>query len=327
MSGALLTTTVGSFPKPAYLQHGRNQYAAGRLSREELAELERRAIREVIALQEELGIDILVDGEMERGDMVAFFAERLDSMKIGGLVRSYGNRYYRKPSIVGKLRWQGPITVEAWRFAQELTDKPVKGMLTGPYTIVEWSFDDYYGDRRRAVLDMAEVIRQEALELEKVGARYMQIDEPAIHTRPEEDLELAIEAVGIVTQGLTSRTVTHICYGEVERIYPDMLRIPVDEVHLAFKNSDFRLLDLFRDRPFTKDLGLGVIDVHNHELETVEEVKAGIRRALELVPPHRVSVSPDCGIKTRTWQEAEAKLRVMMQAVREVKQELGLDGK
>jgi len=190
---------------------------------------------------------------------------------------------------------------------------------------VEWSFDDYYGDRRRAVLDMAEVIHQEALELVKAGARYIQVDEPAIHTRPEEDLELAIEAVGIVTEGLTCKTVTHICYGDVARIYPDMLRIPVDEIDLAFKNTDFRLLDLFRDRPFTKELGLGVIDVHNHEVETVEEVKAGIRRALELVPAERIYVNPDCGIKTRTWQEAEAKLRVMVQAVREVKQELGID--
>src|SRR4030065_635435 len=138
MSSGLLTTTVGSVPNPAYLKQARTQHAAGRLSREELAELERRATKEVIALQEELGIDILVDGEMDRGDMVAFFAEQLDGMKLGGLVRSYGNRYYHKPVITGPLRWTAPMTLETWRFAQELTTKPVKGMLTGPHTIVDW---------------------------------------------------------------------------------------------------------------------------------------------------------------------------------------------
>ncbi len=139
MSEGLLTTTVGSFPKPEYLTRARNQFSLGKIGREELAALERQATAEVIRLQEEVGLDILVHGEMERGDMVAYFAELLsESMAISGLVRSYGNRYYRKPIITGKLRWQGPMTVEMWRYAQGLTDKPVKGMLTGPYTMVDW---------------------------------------------------------------------------------------------------------------------------------------------------------------------------------------------
>ena len=325
MSRGLLTTTVGSFPKPEYLQKARNLHSSDKLSREELAELERKATREVIALQEELGIDILVDGEMDRGDMVAFFAEQMDSMKLGGLVRSYGNRYYHKPVIVGTLRWEKPMTLDMWRFAQDLTEKPVKGMLTGPYTMVEWSFDDYYGDRRRAVLEMAQVVHQEALELDRAGARYIQIDEPAIHTRPEEELEVAIEAMAIVTAGLKAKTITHICYGDVERIYPDMLRLAVDEADLAFKNTDFRLLDLFRRQPFTKELGFGVIDVHDHEVETVEEVREGINKALELLPPERIYVNPDCGLKTRTWQQSKEKLAVMVEAVRQVKRERGIE--
>ncbi|MCJ7510443.1 MAG: methionine synthase, partial [Dehalococcoidia bacterium] len=187
MSKGLLTTTVGSFPKPDYLTQARNQFSLGKISRQELAALERQATAEVIRLQEEVGLDILVDGEMERGDMVAYFAELLtESMAISGLVRSYGNRYYRKPIIIGKLHWQGPMTVEMWRYAQGLTTKPVKGMLTGPYTMVDWSFDEYYESRREAVLDMARVIHQEAVELEKAGARYIQVDEPAASTRPEE---------------------------------------------------------------------------------------------------------------------------------------------
>ena len=326
MSNALLTTSVGSFPKPAYLQQARSQHAAGRLSREELAEVERRATREVIALQEELGIDILVHGEMERGDMVVFFAEQLDSMKIGGLVRSYGNRYYHKPVITDKLHWPGPMTVEMWRFAQGLTDKPLKGVLTGPYTMVDWCFDEYYDSRREAVLDMAQVVRREAEELVKAGARFVQVDEPAASTRPEE-MELVSEALGIVTQGLGVKTITHICYGHFARVFHHIANLPVDQLDLEMANSDFELLDLIRQHKneFRKELAMGVVDVHSHLIETVEEVKGRIRRGLDVLPPERLYIDPDCGLKTRTWQEAEAKLRVMVQAVREVKQELGLD--
>ena len=327
MSNALLTTTVGSFPKPAYLQQARNQHAAGRLSREELAELERRATREVIALQEELGIDILVHGEMERGDMVAFFAEQLDSMKIGGLVRSYGNRYYHKPIIAGKLRWQGPMTVEMWRFAQGLTGRPVKGILTGPYTMVDWSFDEYYDSRREAVLDMARMVRREAEELVEAGARFVQVDEPAASTRPEE-MGLVSEALGLVTRGLGARTITHICYGDFARVFDQIANLPVDQLDMEMANSDYDLLDLIRQHKseFRKELAMGVVDIHSHVIETVDQVKAGIKRGLEVLPPERLYIDPDCGLKTRTWQEAEAKLRVMVQAVREVKQELGLNG-
>jgi len=244
-------------------------------------------------------------------------------MKMGGLVRSYGNRYYHKPIIVDKLCWQGPMTVEMWRFAQGLTDRPVKGMLTGPYTMVEWSFDEYYPSRREAVLDMARLLHQEAQELAKAGARYIQIDEPAIHTRPEEDFDLAVEALQIVVDGVAAEFHTHICYGEVELIYP----LPVKQLHLAFKNTDFQLLGLLEQHPFAadKDLGLGVVDVHVRRVESVEEVAEGLRKALKLLPPQRLWIEPDCGLKTRTVEEAEAKLRVMMEATHQVRRELGLE--
>jgi len=329
VSKGLLTTTVGSFPKPDYLARARNQFSLGKIGREELAALERQATAEVIRLQEEIGLDILVDGEMERGDMVAFFAELLsESMAIGGLVRSYGNRYYRKPIITGKLHWQGPMTVDMWRYAQGLTDKPVKGMLTGPYTMVEWSFDEHYPSRREAVLDMARLVREEVKALADAGAKYIQIDEPAIHTRPDEDFDLAVEAMALVVEGIDCEFHTHICYGEVGLIYPDMLRLPVKQIHLAFKNTDFEYLKLLEKHPFDeeKDLGVGVLDAHDHRVEPVDEVKEGIRRTLKLMPPERVWIEPDCGLKTRTWEEAAAKLRVMVQGVREVKRELGIDG-
>ena len=327
----MLTTVVGNYPKipnrprPARLRNAINRFDRGEISAEELKAVEDDATREVIALQEELGIDILVHGEMERGDMVVFFAEQLDSMKIGGLVRSYGNRYYHKPVITGKLRWQEPMTVEMWRFAQGLTDRPVKGMLTGPYTMVDWSFDEYYDSRREAVLDMARVIRREAEELVKAGARFVQVDEPAASTRPEE-MGLVSEALGVVTQGLDAKTITHICYGDFALVFDQVANLPVDQLDLELANSDYDLLDLIRQHKdeFRKELAMGVVDVHSHVTETVDQVKEGIKKALEVLPPERLYIDPDCGLKTRTWQEAEAKLRVMVQAVREVKQEMGL---
>ena len=329
---ALVTTAVGSYPKPDYLARARSQFSQGKLDREELEKLEREATEYWIRSQERLGLDVLVHGEMERGDMVAYFAgepgsSTIEGMKLGGLVRSYGNRYYHKPVIAGKLAWPGPMTVDMWRYAQGLTDRPVKGMLTGPYTMVEWSFDEHYPSRRHAVLDMAKVIRREIEELVKAGARYIQIDEPAIHTRPRQDFDLAVEAMERVVEGIDCEFHTHICYGEVELIYPDMLRLPVKQIHLAFKNTNFEYLKLLEEHPFDsdKDLGVGVVDVHTHLLEPVSEVKDGIRRTLELMPPERVWILPDCGLKTRTVEEAEGKLRVMMDATREVKRELELD--
>jgi 5-methyltetrahydropteroyltriglutamate--homocysteine methyltransferase len=329
---ALVTTAVGSYPKPDYLARARSQFSQGKLEREELEKLEREATEYWIRSQERLGLDVLVHGEMERGDMVAYFAgepggRTIEGMKLGGLVRSYGNRYYHKPVIFDKLSWPGPMTVEMWRYAQGLTDRPVKGMLTGPYTMVEWSFDEHYPSRRDAVLDMAQVIRREVEELVKAGARYIQIDEPAIHTRPRQDFDLAVEAMERVVEGIDCEFHTHICYGEVEMIYPDMLRLPVKQIHLAFKNTNFEYLKLLEEHPFDsgKDLGVGVVDVHTHVMEPVAEVKDGIRKTLELLPPERVWILPDCGLKTRTVEEAEGKLRVMMDATREVKRELELD--
>jgi 5-methyltetrahydropteroyltriglutamate--homocysteine methyltransferase len=321
MVQGLLTTSVGSFPKPAYLLEARNRFAKGAISAEELNQLEKQATREWIEFQEELGVDILVDGEMYRGDMATYFAERLDGFSISGLVRSYGNRYYHKPVAVGEIRWREPISVEMFKYAQSLTDKPVKGMLTGPYTMMDWSFNEHYPNREALAMALAEAIRQEAAELEKAGAKYIQIDEPAVSTRPEE-LEIAIKAMGVVTNGLKAHTLTHICYGDFEKIYPRMLDIPVDQIDLEMANSHYDLLDTFRKAPFTKAIGLGVVDVHSHVLESVDEVADGIRRTLEVIPPERIYVDPDCGLKTRTVEEAKDKMRVVVEATKRVKAEL-----
>jgi len=317
----LKTTTVGSFPKPDYLTKARAKAARGKLSPSELHELELRSTREVIELQEEVGLDVLVHGEMERGDMTTYFAEHYEGMGVSDLVRSYGNRYYRKPIVEGPLRWPGPVTVKMYEYAQSLTSKPVKGMVTGPYTMADWSFNVYYPTRRDLVMAFAEVIAREVKSLEEAGAEYIQIDEPAISTRPQE-LELAIEAMRIVTDGIKAKTISHICYGDFRTIYPRILDLAVDQLDLEFANSRFSNLDIFRDPPFTKEVGFGVIDIHSHKIETVEQVKQGIRKALEVFPREKVWIDPDCGLKTRTWEEARDKLRVMMEGVREVRQEL-----
>ena len=323
MSNGLWTTSVGSFGKPPELLKARADHAAGRIGDEELDALARRATEDWIRFQDELGVDILVDGEMYRGDMATYFAEELTGFEIGGLVRSYGNRYYHKPIAVGQVERTHPITVEWWRYAQSLTKRPVKGMLTGPYTIADWSFDEHYPARREFVLDLARAIHDEAMDLAAAGARFIQIDEPAASARMDE-LPLVAEAMGIVTDGLQAHAITHICYGDFMRAYPTMLDIPVDQIDLEMTNSDFDLLSRFRDVPFTKAIGLGVVDVHSHRIEAVDEVVRGIKLALEVLPPERVFVDPDCGLKTRSVEETKAKMRVIVEGVRRVREELGI---
>jgi len=323
MSGGLWTTSVGSFPKPPELLKARADHAAGRMSDEKLHALEKQATERWIRFQEEIGVDILVDGEQYRGDMATFFAEEMDGFEIGGLVRSYGNRYYRKPIAVGAVRRTDPMTVEWWRYAQSLTDRPVKGMLTGPYTIADWSFDEHYGSRRDFVLDLARAIHDEAMDLAAAGARFIQVDEPAASARMDE-LPLVAEAMAIVTDGLDAHVISHMCYGDFMRAYPTMLDIPVDQLDLEMTNSDFDLLQRFREVPFTKAIGLGVVDVHSHRVEAEDEVVRGIKLALEVLPPERVFIDPDCGLKTRTVEEAEAKMRTIVGAVWRVRRELGI---
>ena len=315
----LPTTTVGSLPKPPHLLDARRKFAAKQLGAEELKQLEERATREWVALQEEIGLDILVDGEMYRGDMATYFARNLEGFKISGLVRSYGNRYYRKPIITGEVRWRGPITVDWWKFTQGLTRKPVKGVVTGPYTMMDWSFNEYYPSRRDACLALAKALHEEVKALAKAGAKIIQVDEPAISARPEELPEFAIDAMNVVTKGIDAYFICHICYGAFEFIYPKMLELPVDNFDLEMSNSELDLVELFREHSFTKDLSFGVIDVHSHVVEDMATVQQRIKRALEVLKPEQLWIDPDCGLKTRIQEEAVNKLKVMAEATREVR--------
>lgn len=314
----LPTSTVGSFPKPQYLTEARAQAARNAISRSELDRRERQATEFWIRVQEDLGVDVLVDGEQYRGDMVAYFAETMGGFSRGGLVRSYGNRYYHKPVIGGEVRWPGPITVDWWSWTQSLTTRPVKGMLTGPYTIMDWSFDDHYPDRKTACLALAREIRKELEALLTAGAKVVQIDEPALSVRPDE-LPFAVEAMHTVVDGLPAYYITHACFGAFETIYPGLLDLPVDNLDLAISHSALDLLGMFEKDPFTKDLSLGVLDVHSHVVESPEAVQARVLRGVGVLPKERIWVDPDCGLKTRTVEEARAKLESMMAGVRAIR--------
>ncbi len=309
------TTSVGSFPKPDYLAQARTDFAKGKIGEDELDRVTRKATEFWVRKQEELGVDVLVDGEMYRGDMVAYFAEHMPGFKEGGLVRSYGNRYYHKPILTGEVRWKAPITVDWWKFAQSLTSKPLKGMLTGPYTVMDWSFNEYYPDRKSACLALAREIRQEVEALVKAGAKIIQIDEPASSVRPEE-LPLIVEAMRVVTDGLPAYFISHLCYGAFETIYPGMLELTVDNLDLEMSNSGLDLLELFKKHPYTKDISFGAVDVHSHVIEEPPVVVERLRRALEILPKEAVWVDPDCGLKTRTVDEAIAKMRACVHAAR-----------
>jgi len=322
----LLISTVGSFPKPKALVKARERFAGEEIPASELRAAEDQATREVLALQEQLGIDLLVDGEMDRGDMTTFFADRIEGMEVSGLVRAYGNRYYHKPVLVGEVRRTAPMTVERFRFAQGATGKPVKAVLTGPYTLMDWSFDEYYPSREEACLALAEVIREEAEDLLAAGARDIQIDEPAISARPEE-LPLATRALSIVTAKLRgkARTWAHICYGDFLPVLDAIVQLPVDGLLLELANSEFDVLEaLACSLPSDRILGAGVLDVHSHLVETPEEVRGRIERVLEVLPADRVWLNPDCGLKTRSMEEAHGKLTSLVLAARAVREARGI---
>jgi 5-methyltetrahydropteroyltriglutamate--homocysteine methyltransferase len=321
----LPTTTVGSLPKPPDLVAARARFARGGLSQRELDEVAEEAVLFWLERQEEIGLDVLVDGEMYRGDMVAYFADQIEGMELGGLVRAYGNRYYHKPVIRGAVRWTQPMTVGWWRFAQGHTKKPVKAIITGPYTMMDWSFNEHYADRRSACLALAHEIRKEVEALAAAGAKIVQVDEPALSVRPDE-LAVAIEAAGIVTDGLPIYSISHACYGAFEQIYPGMLNLPTNNLDLAISHSATDWIGIMHRSPFTKDLSVGVLDVHTYAVESVQAVRTRIERAMALVARDALWVTPDCGLKTRTVEEAIEKLGNMVAATLLVRQSAAGEG-
>jgi len=313
-------TSVGSFPKPDSLKQARSDYAQRRISQEKLEQEEETATALWVEWQDQAGVDVLVDGEMYRGDMVTFFAETMRGFEIGGLVRSYDNTFYHKPIIVSEVEWVQPITTEWFKYAQSLTKKPVKGMLSGPYTVMDWCFLEHYASRRDATLSIAKQIRKEVEALIDAGCRIIQIDEPAISVRPEE-IPLAIEAMKIVTDGLPAYFITHICREGFERIFPQVMELPVDNIDLELSAKDDDLLPLLIEGgPFEKDISFGLVDVHSKEIETKEQILERIGQAIESFPKERLWFDPDCGLKNRSLEEAQQKLVVLVDAVRDARE-------
>jgi len=319
----LRTTIVGSYPYfPEALKAFQLRKKGVRGA--EYEALVREASRKVIKDYINIGLDIISDGEQRREDMAVFFAEEIEGFEISDPVRIFDNVYFRKPIIVGKIKWTHEITVEDWRYASSLSQgRPVKVTLTGPYTMYSWSFNKFYENMREAILDLAEALKKEVKALAEAGATYIQIDEPALSTRAEkQDVEVAGEAFEVMLGGLKAKRITHVCYGKLERLFPEILDFPVDQLDFETKNSGYKLLNLLKEYSFDKELALGVIDVHSSRVESVEEIVEGIWKGLEVVPPEKLYVKPDCGLKRLNRGTALAKLRNMVEAARKVREEL-----
>jgi len=327
---AFVTTVVGSYPKFPEASEAIRRRKRGEVSEEEFHELVKPAIERAVADQIEAGIDVVSDGEQSREDMVVYFAERLRGFEIGDWVRVFDNVYFRKPVIVSEVSFVKPMALPDWLYAKSVSrGRLVKVTITGPYTIVDWSFDRFYGDRREAVIAVARALRREIEELAKHGAQVIQVDEPALSTRPlREEVELVKEALEVMLRGVPVwKKIVHLCFGRIEKILPYLLELPVDQIDMEFKNSGFRLLPHLKEVGFDKELGYGVVDVHSTRVETPEEIVEAVERLLKLdvVGPERIWLDPDCGLKRLPREVAVAKLRSIAEAARELRKRYGYE--
>ena len=320
------TTVIGSYPKIAGASEIIKLREKGAISEEEFHLRIRGPISEVVKDYIEAGVDIISDGEQSREDMVVYFAERVKGYSEGEWVRIYDNMYFRKPIIVGELVRERPLAIDDWVYTSSISGgRPVKFIITGPYTMMEWSFNLHYRDRFELIMALARIIREEILDAVKAGAKYVQVDEPALSTRPwREEAELAKEALKYVFSGLDGvKKIVHICYGRLEKILPYLLEYPVDQFALEFKNSNFRLLPYLKEYGYNKELGYGVVDVHSLQVESVKEIKEAIDALMKMgiLPPEKVFINPDCGLKPLPREVAKAKLKNMVEAAREARKE------
>lgn len=326
---AFITTVVGSYPKIPPAEEIISKRKKGEISEDEFHKLIQQPIREVVNDYIEAGIDVISDGEQSREDMVVYFAERINGFAEGDWVRIFDNVYFRKPVIVSKLEYKQPMILADWEYASSISrGRPVKAIMTGPYTIMDWSFNKYYRRKEDIVFELARVLRREVELLVARGAKFIQIDEPALSTRPlREEAEIAKEALEIIFRGINAKKIVHICFGRIEKILPYVLEFPVDQLDLEFKNSGFRLLPYLKEYGFNKELGYGVIDVHSTRVESVEEIRRDVERLLkmDIVPPEKIYIDPDCGLKRLPRDIAKAKLRNMAEAARQLRQEYGYE--
>ena len=332
---ALPTTTIGSFPQTPEIRRARAAYKRRELRAVDYLQRIRAEIETAVRKQEALGLDVLVHGEAERNDMVEYFGENLWGYAFtdNGWVQSYGSRCVKPPIIYGDVYRPEPITVDTARYAQSLTSRPMKGMLTGPVTMLQWSFVRDDQPRSATALQIALALRDEVADLERAGIRVIQIDEPALREglplRQDEwpaYLEWAVSAFRLCAAVVQDSTQihTHMCYSEFGDILEAIVALDADVITIETSRSNMALLDAFGAFAYPNEIGPGVYDIHSPRVAGMGEMLALLRRAAAVIPPGRLWVNPDCGLKTRGWAETETALRNMVAAARALREELGL---
>lgn len=329
---AFPTTTIGSFPQTVEVRKARSRHAKGELSYIDYDTFLKKETAAAIRWQEEIGLDVLVHGEFERNDMVQYFGEQLSGFAFTqhGWVQSYGSRYVRPPVIFGDVSRPNPMTVAWWQYAQSVARKPVKGMLTGPVTILNWSFvrDDL--PRSTVCRQIALAIRDEVADLEKAGATMIQIDEAALReglplrrSDWQSYLDWAVESFRICSSGVADGTQihTHMCYSEFNQIIDAIAAMDADVISIETSRSRMELLDAFRGFKYPNEIGPGVYDIHSPRVPEVEEMAELLLLARQRIGDDQLWVNPDCGLKTRKWEEVRPALVNMVAAARQLRQQ------
>ncbi len=317
----LPTTVIGSYPRPRWLRHMIRLWSMGRVDDKALDEAFRDSVRVVVREQEEAGIDIPSDGEMWRDEMVEYFAERIDGFRFYGPVRVWGNNYFNKPAVVSKLSYREPIVVKEYMFLRSVSNRAVvKVTITGPYTIADWSFNEYYGSKEELTFELAKIINREIIELEKAGALFVQVDEPALTTHPEE-MDWAVDAINQVTKGVGIKLGLHVCYSDYNLLSRYFDKLSFSQFALEFANRGYRDLGVL-SKLGDREIGLGVVDVHNRSIEDPQHVSKAIEKAMTYVEPEKIYVNPDCGLKLLPREIARKKLEVMVSGTKIVRKEL-----
>ena len=324
----LPTTTIGSLPQTQEVRQTRSKWRRGEITDQEYETFIQNQIKKWIEIQEELDIDVLVHGEFERTDMVEYFGEKLNGFQVTqfGWVQSYGSRCVKPPLIFGDVSWGGPMTVKESVYAQSLTDRPVKGMLTGPVTILNWSFAHDQTPREEIMKQIALALQKEIEALEEAGIKIIQVDEPAIREGLPLDpakwdayLEASAYSFRLATATVQKDTQihTHMCYSEFGDIFEAIDALDADVISIETSRSHGELVAAFEENTYKKEIGLGVYDIHSPRIPSVEEMKTNIDRALRTIPASQFWVNPDCGLKTRKEDETIGALKVMVEAAKQ----------
>lgn len=332
---ALPTTTIGSLPQTKEVRRTRTKWREGEITDQQYEDYVNNQIKRWIEIQEELDLDVLVHGEFERNDMVEYFGEKLGGFTVTefGWVQSYGSRCVKPPLIFGDVTWEGPMTVKESVYAQSLTDRPVKGMLTGPVTILNWSFAHDAASDQEIMNQIALALQKEIDALEKNGIKIIQVDEPALREglplNPadwDNYLEAAAYAFRLATAKVAADTQihTHMCYSQFEDIFDAIDALDADVISIETSRSHGELVSTFEENTYQKEIGLGVYDIHSPRIPAKEEVLGNIHRALRTIPAAQFWVNPDCGLKTRREDETIAALKVMVEAAKESREKLQL---